>query len=58
MKIYLATGNIGKKREFQEILRGFDVVIPSDEKIEFEPEETGETFYENSMIKAVSYTRV
>ena len=52
MKIYLATGNIGKKREFQEILRGFDVVIPRDEKIEFEPEETGETFYENSMIKA------
>ncbi len=54
MKIYLATGNLGKKREFQEILRGYDVVIPGDEKIEFEPEETGGTFYENSMIKARS----
>ena len=53
MKIYLATGNLGKKREFQEILRGFEVVIPGDEKIEFNPEETGETFYENSMIKAL-----
>ena len=52
MKIYLATGNLGKKREFQEILRDFEVVIPSDEKIEFDPDETGETFYENSMIKA------
>ncbi len=52
MKIYLATGNLAKKREFQEILRGFEVVVPGDEKIEFEPDETGETFYENSMIKA------
>ena len=53
MKIYLATGNLGKKREFQEILRGFEVVIPSEEGIEFNPDEIGKTFYENSMIKAL-----
>lgn len=53
MKIYLASGNAGKKREFEEILRGCEIVIPSDEGIEFNPEESGSTFYENSMIKAL-----
>lgn len=52
MKIYVATGNLGKKREFQELLRGFEVFVPGDAGIDFAPEETGETFYENSMIKA------
>lgn len=52
MKIYLATGNKFKKKEMSEILYGHTIVIPSDEGIEFSPEETGTTFYENSLIKA------
>lgn len=52
MKIYLATGNINKKREMAEIFPEHTIVIPKDEGIEFDPEETGTTFYENSMIKA------
>lgn len=52
MKIYLATGNINKKREMSEILPEFEILIPSEEGIEFSPEETGTTFYENSIIKA------
>ncbi|QTQ14183.1 non-canonical purine NTP pyrophosphatase [Treponema parvum] len=52
MKIYLATGNLNKKKEMSEILTDFTVVIPSDEGINFDPEETGTTFYENSLIKA------
>ncbi len=52
MKIYLATGNSGKKREMAQILSDYEVVIPSDEGIAFDPEETGTTFYENSLIKA------
>lgn len=52
MKIYLATGNINKKREVQELFPEHTVVIPKDEGIEFDPEETGTTFYENSLIKA------
>ena len=52
MKIYLATGNMNKKREMSEIFPEHTIVTPSDEGIEFDPEETGTTFYENSLIKA------
>lgn len=52
MKIYLATGNKNKKKEMVELLPEHTIVIPSDEGIDFDPEETGTTFYENSLIKA------
>ena len=52
MKIYLATGNKNKKREIEQILPNHTILIPSDEGIEFDPDETGTTFYENSIIKA------
>lgn len=52
MKIYLATGNKNKKREMSQILSNYEVVIPSDEGIDFDPVEDGKTFYENSIIKA------
>lgn len=52
MKIYLATGNKNKKREMAQILAGHEIVIPSDEGIDFDPVENGSTFYENSLIKA------
>ncbi len=52
MKIYLATGNVNKKREVQELFPEHTIVIPKDEGIDFDPEETGTTFYENSLIKA------
>ena len=52
MKIYLATGNKNKKREMVELLSGHEIIIPSDENIKFDPDETGITFYENSLIKA------
>lgn len=52
MKIYLATGNKNKKKEMVELLPEHTIVIPSDEGIEFDPDETGTTFYENSLIKA------
>lgn len=54
MKIYLATGNKNKKREMIQLLPEHEIVIPSDEGIDFDPEETGTTFYENSLIKAKS----
>lgn len=52
MKIYLATGNKHKKKEMSEILSEHTILTPSDENIDFAPEETGSTFYENSVIKA------
>jgi XTP/dITP diphosphohydrolase len=52
-KIVLASGNAGKLREFQQLLRGcgFDVVPQSDFFGE-NAEETGLTFVENAIIKA------
>ena len=56
MKLYLATGNENKKREMKQILEtpgsSIKIVIPKDEGIDFDPEETGTNFYENSLIKA------
>lgn len=52
MKIYLATGNKNKKREMQELLPEHTILIPSDEGIDFDPIEDGNSFYENSLIKA------
>ena len=36
----------------QELLPSHTIVLPKDESIEFDPEETGSTFFENAMIKA------
>ena len=52
MKIYLATNNKNKKKEMSQILNTHQIITPSDEGIEFDPDETGTTFYENSLIKA------
>ena len=52
MKIYLATSNQNKKREIQEIFSQHEIRTPADDGIKFDPDETGTTFYENSLIKA------
>ncbi len=54
MKIYLATGNLNKKREISQVLPNFEVVIPKEMGIDFDPEETGTDFYQNSLIKALA----
>ena len=53
MKIVFATANKGKIREAGEILGpGYEIVSPADLGIYDDIEETGETFRENSLIKA------
>lgn len=52
MKIYLASGNINKKHEVQQLLPSHTIVLPKEENIEFDPEESGNSFFENAMIKA------
>lgn len=52
MKIYLASSNDHKKREMAELFPEHQIVTPKDEGIDFDPAEDGETFYENSLIKA------
>ena len=51
-KLYLASGNKHKQKEMQELLPNFEIRIPSDDGIEFNPTEDGTSFYENALIKA------
>lgn len=54
MKFVLASHNRGKLAEMQKILGelGVKVVLQSDLGLALEPEETGDTFAENALIKA------
>ncbi len=54
MKLLIATNNAHKKREIDEILSplGYETVTPKQLGIIFDPEENGQTFEENAMIKA------
>ncbi len=54
MKLVIATNNKGKVREIKEILEplGYEPVSLSDEGIEIEVDEDGETFEENAHKKA------
>jgi len=55
MTIWFASGNIHKKKELADILSGIgdlELKIPSDAGLCFDPEETGNSFLENALIKA------
>lgn len=52
MTVVVATGNPGKAREFARLLEGFHVKTPEECGVVSEPEETGDTFLENALIKA------
>ena len=54
MKLILASNNKDKLREFKEILEplGFEIKSQREEGLDIEAEETGDTFFENSAIKA------
>ena len=54
MKIVVATGNKDKVKEIKEILRDMDATVTTmkDAGLPAEPEETGETFTENALVKA------
>ncbi len=54
--VVFATGNQNKVREVRQILDGLDVEVRTMKEmgIASEPEETGETFEENAMIKAAA----
>lgn len=53
MKLIFATGNPGKLHEAKEILGpSYEVLGPADLGLDWEIEETGNTFKENSLLKA------
>lgn len=52
MKILLASGNAHKKDELNKILEGHTLVLPIDLGIEMDVDETGETYFDNALLKA------
>lgn len=52
MKLYFASGNSHKRDEMARIFGSQTIVIPADEGIAFDPEETESTFFGNALIKA------
>ncbi len=56
-KLLIATNNPHKLEEFGEILAGVPVTLtsPQAEGINLEPDETGSTFEENAIIKALAF---
>lgn len=59
-KILIATRNFGKFKELMEVLEDlpFKFVSLTDEKIEGDPKETGETYETNAILKAEYYGRL
>ena len=51
-EIVLASNNVGKQAEFRAILKDYNIVLPKDLGIKLDVEETGNTFYDNALIKA------
>jgi len=61
--IWFASGNVHKKKELAEILRltapqGWELKIPSEEGMNFNPKETGSSFLGNAFIKAAALHRL
>ena len=52
MKLYFASGNDHKRKEMSRLLGGYELILPKDEGIDFDPEETGDSYIENATIKA------
>jgi XTP/dITP diphosphohydrolase len=52
MKLWLATNNDHKKRELEGIFKGHVLVTPGSAGLVFDPDETGTSFIENTLIKA------
>jgi len=53
MEIMLASGNIHKRQEFQKLFPQHTILVPKDRDLTFNVEETGNSFIENSLQKAM-----
>lgn len=52
MDLYLASGNSHKKQELIPFFPDFDLILPKEKGIIFDPIENGDTFISNSLLKA------
>jgi len=57
MNIWFATNNTHKKEELEAILNK-KLKIPAEEGFSFNPEETGDTFFDNALIKARALQKI
>ena len=60
MRLLVATTNLGKVREYQQLLDGLTCVLVNlfEVGITQEVAESGTTYAENAVLKAVSYTHL
>lgn len=58
MEIMLATNNQHKHREIQQMFPRHTILLPRDDGIDFFHDETGSTFLENALGKAVSLQKL
>ena len=58
MKIVFATGNKGKLKEAREIFTGHEIISIKEFDRGFAPDETGETFFQNAVIKAEAAMKI
>ena len=52
MKLYLASNNEHKRQEFKEFFKDYEIILPKDEGIDFDVDETGKSYVENALLKA------
>lgn len=52
MRILFASSNEHKKKEIQQLFKDHEIVLPKELGIDFDCEETGETFMDNAILKA------
>ncbi len=57
-KLLLASTNPGKLLEIQDLLPGFELLLPQTLSLDLEVEETGHTYAENAGLKARAYCQV
>lgn len=58
MKIFFASGNAHKREEMARIFPNHEIRIPKDDGIDFDPDETADTFFGNALIKAEALWRI
>ena len=58
MKIIMASNNRNKLKELSEIVPEHDFVLPADIEIDFDFDETGSTYLENSLGKALALHKI
>ncbi|MBP7434017.1 non-canonical purine NTP pyrophosphatase, partial [bacterium] len=58
MKIVFATGNKGKLKEAREIFTGHEIISIKEFDRGFAPDETGDTFFQNAVIKAEAAMKI